>query len=63
MSTTRRRLGTGPAPTSTTSAAPPLEQLLPAERTAEPFGEDTGHQDIVLPRSRRILGPGTVGSR
>ena len=63
MSTTRRRLGTGSTPTSTTSAAPPSERLLPAERTTDLLGEDTGHQEVVLPRNRRILGPGTAEGR
>ncbi|MFD5429978.1 hypothetical protein [Streptomyces sp. NPDC127084] len=63
MSTTRRRLGTGPTPTPATSAVPPSERLLPAERTANPLAQDAGHQDVVLPAGRRILGPGTAGSR
>ncbi|WP_369037823.1 hypothetical protein [Streptomyces adonidis] len=63
MSTTRRRLGTGPTPTPATSAVPPSERLLPAERTAHPLTQDTEHQDTVLPAGRRILGPGTAGNQ
>ncbi|MFJ9381111.1 hypothetical protein [Streptomyces sp. NPDC101455] len=63
MSTTRRRLGTGPTPSSTAPAAPPSGRLLPAERTANPLGQDAGYQDVVLPAGRRILGPGAAGSR
>ncbi|MFJ9381987.1 hypothetical protein [Streptomyces sp. NPDC101455] len=61
MSTTRRQLGTGPAPTSTAPAAPPSGRLLPAERTTDQLGQDAGHQDVVLPAGRRILGPGAAG--
>ncbi|MFI1408729.1 hypothetical protein ACH4Y0_02130 [Streptomyces sp. NPDC020707] len=58
MSTTRRRLGIGPAATSTTPARPLPERLLPAERTADARGEAVGRQDAVPPRGRRNLSPG-----
>jgi hypothetical protein len=62
MSTARRRLGTGPSTTrSTTTAAAP--RLLPVER-AEPdalLGE-VERQDVTARKGRRNLGPGVAGT-
>ncbi|MFD4874572.1 hypothetical protein ACFWOB_14590 [Streptomyces sp. NPDC058420] len=52
-SATRRRFGTGPTPTSTTSAAQPSERPLPTERTAEPLGAPS-KQDVVLEASGSV---------
>ncbi|MGW1008216.1 hypothetical protein [Streptomyces sp. NPDC002520] len=60
MSTTRRRLGTGPVPSPrTTPETTPSPRLLPIERIgAGPLLGEVEHQDVALPRGRRTLGPG-----
>lgn len=61
MSTMRRRLGTGPNTTSSTEPVNASDRLLPAERI-EPAAHpnDGEHRDVVEPRGRRTLGPGTT---
>ena len=61
MSTTRRLLGTGPATTRSTPPTDTAPRLLAAERV-EPgalLGE-VEHRDVVTPKGRRNLGPGTA---
>ncbi|WP_190133439.1 hypothetical protein [Streptomyces mashuensis] len=59
MSTARRRLGTGPSTTRTTSPAGPAPRLLPAERVEPgPLLDDAEHQAVVEHKGRRTLGPG-----
>jgi hypothetical protein len=61
MSTARRRLGTGPSTTRSTTTPDPSPRLLPAERV-EPdalLGE-VEHQDVAVRKGRRDLGPGVV---
>ncbi|HLU98798.1 MAG TPA: hypothetical protein VKZ89_18330 [Thermobifida alba] len=57
----RRRLGTGPSTTRSTSTTATAPRLLPAER-ADPDGllEEAEHQDVPAPKGRRNLGPGTA---
>lgn len=59
MSTTRRRLGTGPSTTKSTSSADSAPRLLPAERLRpEQRLDDYEHQAAPDPKDRRTLGPG-----
>ncbi|MGW1903068.1 hypothetical protein ACWCQB_38165 [Streptomyces hirsutus] len=63
MSTARRRLGTGPSIT-TTSSTPPTDtspRLLPVERAEQGalLGGDA-HEDVDDRKGRRNLGPGVV---
>ncbi|WP_406145678.1 hypothetical protein [Streptomyces anulatus] len=61
MSTTRRRLGTGPSTTQNTSSADSALRLLPAERLGpEQRLDDDEHQAPPDPKGRRALGPGTA---
>ncbi|MFE7113123.1 hypothetical protein ACFU98_42465 [Streptomyces sp. NPDC057575] len=60
MSNTRRRLGTGPSTTSSsTPPVGPAPRLLPAERV-EPgqLLDDVEHQAVADAKGRRTLGPG-----
>ncbi|MFF3418460.1 hypothetical protein ACFYW9_27705 [Streptomyces sp. NPDC002698] len=63
MSTTRRRLGTGPNATRTTPTTDPGPRLLPAERVEQQtlLGE-VEYQDVTDGKGRRILGPGTFAT-
>ncbi|MFD5522302.1 hypothetical protein [Streptomyces sp. NPDC127066] len=57
MSTMRRRLGTGPSPSTTTPPTGTGPRLLPAERIEpEPLLEDVERQDVAELKGRRILG-------
>ncbi|MFH8760267.1 hypothetical protein [Streptomyces atroolivaceus] len=60
MSTTRRRLGTGPSTTRNTPPADSAPRLLPAERLGlEQRLDDDEHQAVAAePKGRRALGPG-----
>ncbi|MGC4986667.1 hypothetical protein ACLQ18_39760 [Streptomyces sp. DT193] len=61
MSTTRRRLGTGPNASRSAPTANTSPRLLPAERVGqEALLEEVEHQDVVDQKGRRNLGPGTV---
>ncbi|MGI5054886.1 hypothetical protein ACM9HC_32955 [Streptomyces sp. JAC18] len=61
MSTTRRRLGTGPSTTRNTPPADSAPRLLPAERLRpEQRLDDDEHQAPPDPKGRRALGPGTA---
>ncbi|MEU4507581.1 hypothetical protein [Streptomyces sp. NPDC024089] len=59
MSTTRRRLGTGPSTSSSTPPVGPAPRLLPAERV-EPgqLLDDVERQAVADAKGRRILGLG-----
>ncbi|WP_405703585.1 hypothetical protein OG209_40795 (plasmid) [Streptomyces sp. NBC_01383] len=59
MSTTRRRLGTGPTTISSASSAEVTPRLLAAER-GDPgqLVESAEHQTVADPKGRRALGPG-----
>ncbi|MFE5142319.1 hypothetical protein ACFRDV_32430 [Streptomyces fagopyri] len=63
MSTMRRLLGTGPAPTHSAEPAEQSLRLLPVERI-EPAAllDGNEHQDTATPRGRRALGRGTAGT-
>ncbi|WP_327187170.1 hypothetical protein [Streptomyces sp. NBC_01334] len=59
MSTTRRRLGTGPSTTTSTLTTDTGPRLLPAERVApDVLPGDAEHQDLAGHKGRRSLGPG-----
>ncbi|MFF5379447.1 hypothetical protein [[Kitasatospora] papulosa] len=59
MSTTRRRLGTGPSTTESTASADPAPRLLPAERVEpKPLLDDNERQAVARPKGRRALGQG-----
>ncbi|MFF3159527.1 hypothetical protein [Streptomyces sp. NPDC057910] len=59
MKPARRRLGTGPTTTRTTTAPAPASRLLPAERGES--AADGEHQAVAgPPGGRRILGHGTA---
>jgi len=63
MSTTRRRLGTGPATTRSTPTTDTAPRLLAAERV-EPgalLGE-VEHRDVADRKGRRNLGPGIAAT-
>jgi hypothetical protein len=63
MSTMRRRLGSGPSTTRSTTTTDTGPRLLPAERV-EPtalLGE-VEHQDVTDQKGRRILGSGTAAT-
>ena len=63
MSTTRRRLGIGPATTRSTPTTDTSPRLLPAERV-EPdalLGE-VEHRDVADRKGRRNLGPGITAT-
>lgn len=63
MSTTRRRLGTGPSTTSNTLTANTSPRLLPVERIGPAvLLDDDEHQDVAQPSGRRTLGLGTTGA-
>ncbi|WP_189554828.1 hypothetical protein [Streptomyces lavendofoliae] len=59
MSTTRRRLGTGPSTTRSTEPTDFSPRLLPVERV-EPAAllDDGEHQDVAERKGRRTLGRG-----
>ncbi|MET7853644.1 hypothetical protein AB0D78_44820 [Streptomyces avermitilis] len=59
MSTTRRRLGTGPNTTTSTLTTDTGPRLLPAERVApDAFLGEAEHQDLAGRKGRRNLGSG-----
>ncbi|MEV8347152.1 hypothetical protein [Streptomyces niveus] len=63
MSTTRRRLGTGPiTPTTDPVTAPATPRLLPVERVEREQLADVEHdQAVTAERGRRRLGSGGRG--
>jgi hypothetical protein len=63
MSTARRRLGTGPSTTRSTTTTDAAPRLLPVERV-EPDAllGDVEHQDVAVQKSRRTLGLGGVSA-
>lgn len=61
MSTTRRRLGTGPdAPATTAPPAESFPRLLPVERIEPGPADGDQHQAVTDRTGRRTLGAGVV---
>ncbi|MFC9179096.1 hypothetical protein, partial [Streptomyces sp. NPDC057107] len=57
--TARRRLGTGPSTTRSTTTTDAAPRLLPVERVVpDALLGDVEHQDVHARKGRRTLGPG-----
>ncbi|MFE2972241.1 hypothetical protein ACFXKC_53585 [Streptomyces sp. NPDC059340] len=63
MSTTRRRLGTGPSTTTSTPTTDTSPRLLAAERfEPDALEEEAEHQDLTGRKGRRNLGTGIAAT-